>query len=148
MNIFYIYQVLLICTIASARPKRSPVGPLWPDRKIPFAFTNIIEFDFEERDLIRATLKEIQESLSVEGDRCLEFTERTDQKDYILFTEMNGCSSGIGFFPGKNQISLTDECMNKGTIIHEIMHRYLFLSIFDFFNWKKNSYLISFTGLL
>lgn len=123
MNFFSFYQVLFICSIVSARPKRSPVGPLWPIRKIPFAFSNIIEFDFQERDLIRTTLREVQESLKVDGEKCLEFSERIDESDYILFTEMEGCSSGIGYFPGRNLISLNNECMTKGTIIHEIMHR-------------------------
>lgn len=129
MNLFLFCQILFIGSIFSVRPKRSPVGPLWPNRKIPYAFSNIIEFDFEQRDLIRITLSEIQESLKVDGEKCLEFSERIDESDYILFTEMEGCSSGIGYFPGKNLISLNDECMTKGTIIHEIMHRYLFIFI-------------------
>lgn len=123
MNLIHLCQALFLFTIVSARPRRSPVGPLWPGGKVPFAFSNIIEFDFDERDLIRTTLREIQESLSVDGDTCLQFTERINEDDYILFAELDGCSSGIGFFPGKNKISLNNECMSKGTIIHEVMHR-------------------------
>lgn len=103
--------------------KRAAVGPLWPSKKIPYAFSNIIEFDFDERIKIRDALQEIQTSLIVNGDLCIEFVERLNEENYILFTDTGDCSSGIGFFPGKNKISLADECLNTGTIIHEVMHR-------------------------
>lgn len=105
------------------RFKRAPVGPIWPVPQIPYAFSNIIEFDFQDRIKIKSVLKEIEESLSVNGDKCIEFVERINQKDYILFVDKGDCSSGIGYYPGNNKISLSRECLTTGTIIHEVMHR-------------------------
>lgn len=128
LYILLISSLIFFCNCSSLRfnlhkKKRAAVGPLWPDRKIPYAFSNIIEFNFDERIKIKDALKEIQTSLIVDGEICIEFVERINENNYILFTDTGDCSSGIGFFPGKNKISLADECLNTGTIIHEVMHR-------------------------
>jgi hypothetical protein len=103
--------------------KRAAVGPKWSQQKIPFAFSNIIEFDFDDRAKIKWVLQQIQESLSIDGNKCIEFVERTVEKDYILFVDKGDCSSGVGFFPGTNPISLAKKCLDTGTIIHEVVHR-------------------------
>jgi hypothetical protein len=108
----------------AARMKRAALGPLWPTRRIPFTFSNIMEFDFDERNLIKHTLKQVEESLSIEGETCIEFVERENEKDYILFVNEGDCSSSIGYTSGRNNISLADGCMKRGTIIHEVMHRF------------------------
>ena len=115
----------LLSKIAAAvkRVRRGAVGPKWPTKRIPFAFSNIIDFDFDERIVIKNVLKQIQESLAVNGDVCIEFVERTNEKDYILFVDKGDCSSGIGYFTGLNNISINKACFNTGTIIHEVLHR-------------------------
>lgn len=105
------------------RPKRSAVGPIWPQKSIPYAFSNIMEFDFEARALIKQALKEIEESLGINGENCIQFKDRSQEKDFILFVNRGDCSSGIGYFPGVNNISLAENCLTSGTIIHEVMHR-------------------------
>lgn len=126
MKSLIIVIVLAIGLAQSAsirKEKRAAVGPVWSSKKIPYAFSNIIEFDFDDRALIKNVLQQIQESLSVNGEMCIEFVERTNEKDYILFVDKNDCSSGIGFFPGINNISLSKSCIKTGTIIHEVLHR-------------------------
>lgn len=122
LMVLVIVTKLSLC--ASIRERRAAVGPIWVTKQVPFAFSNIIEFDFDDRALIKNVLRQIQDSLSVNGDLCIEFVERTNQKDYILFVDKGDCSSGIGFFSGINNISLTKSCLNTGTIIHEVLHRY------------------------
>lgn len=102
--------------------KRAAVGPTWP-KKIPYAFSNIIEFDFPDRSKIESALARIQESLSINGEDCIQFVPRTNERDYILFVDKGDCSSGIGFYPGINKISLSRSCLVEGIIMHEIMHR-------------------------
>ena len=111
------------------RRARAAVGPIWPQKKIPYAFTNIIEFDFHARDTIKAALREIEESLAINGIDCIQFTERENERDYILFVNKGDCSSGIGYYPGANNVSLAEGCHTTGIIIHEIMHRLLGLKI-------------------
>jgi hypothetical protein len=113
-----------------SRKGRSAVGPLWPNRTaIPYAFIDIMQFDFEDRALIRSTLREVEEILQINGEDCLTFIERKNEPDYISFVNQGDCSSGIGFVKGVNNISLAEGCRSKGTIIHELMHRFLFYTI-------------------
>lgn len=105
--------------------KRAAVEPIWSTKKIPYAFSNIIDFDFEDRNTIKNVLVQIQESLSVNGDLCIEFVERKNEKDYMLFADKGDCSSGIGFFTGINTVSLSKGCLQTGVIIHEVLHRYI-----------------------
>ncbi|CAF0843490.1 unnamed protein product [Brachionus calyciflorus] len=122
----YLTISILLClnlSFCSNINKRSAVGPLWPNKKIPYTFSNIIEFNLNERELIKNALKQLETSLAINGETCLEFIERHNEPDYILFTDNGECSSGIGYFPGKNRISLADDCIKTGTVIHEVMHR-------------------------
>jgi hypothetical protein len=54
----------------------------------------------------------MQESLSVDGDSCVEFVPRNNEKDYILFYDGEDCSSPIGYYPGINKISLSQGMIN------------------------------------
>ena len=103
--------------------KRSPVGPVWPTKKIPYAFSNILEFDFEARVLIERAIKMFEISLAIDGDTCIDFVPRRNESDYILFVDGGDCSSGLGYYKGVNRISLSKYCYQVGTIMHEIMHR-------------------------
>ena len=49
----------------------------------------------------------MQESLNVDGDTCIEFVPRKNEKDYVLFFDGDECSSKIGYQPGANKISLS-----------------------------------------
>lgn len=103
--------------------KRSPVGPVWPTKRIPYSFSNIIEFDFKERVIIEQAIKMFEISLAIDGDVCIEFVPRKNETDYILFVDTGDCSSSLGYYPGQNRISLSKYCYQIGTIMHELMHR-------------------------
>jgi hypothetical protein len=114
----------LVETIKERRNKRAVgSGPTWPTLQIPYAFTNIIEFDFSARSLIDKTLEQVSQSLMVNGNQCIQFVPRKNEKDYILFADRGDCSSSIGYQPGINIISLAKKCLHPGTIIHEVLHR-------------------------
>ncbi len=49
------------------------------------------------------------------------FVERTDEEDYLLFVDSEGCSSRIGKVGGRQSVNLNEYC-KFGTVIHEIMH--------------------------
>lgn len=130
-GVVLIVAALVVGTIVCApverqrqeRRRRAAVGPMWPTKRIPFAFSNIIDFDFEERAIVKSVLRQIEESLSVNGDACIQFVERTNEKDYMLFVDKGDCSSGIGFVAGLNHVSLNRQCLKTGSIIHEVLHR-------------------------
>ena len=126
-------SLMAICLLALAveggRPKRAAVGPVWPTRKIAYQFA--FEYDMTARLQVQATLKQIEKVLEVDGEKCLEFHERDEDKDYILFRNIGNreCSSGIGYFPGINRVSLGYDCLEQGTVMHEIMHRLVRLEL-------------------
>ncbi|KAK3084182.1 hypothetical protein FSP39_009668 [Pinctada imbricata] len=54
---------------------------------------------------------------------CIRFVPRTNEKDYLYFTQIQGCYSNVGRSGGLQEISLMGGCLRrKGTAIHEIMH--------------------------
>ncbi len=67
--------------------KRALIGPVWPTNKIPYAFSDKIEFGFHQRAVIELILKETELLLSVDGDLCIDFVPRIDETDYILFID-------------------------------------------------------------
>ena len=114
---------LFALTVESGRPKRAAVGPIWPTTKIAYQFS--FEYDMTAKLQVEKTLKQIEKILEVDGQKCLQFTERDEEKDYILIRNIGNreCSSGIGYFPGINRVSLGYDCLEPGTVMHEIMHR-------------------------
>lgn len=126
----YFFRTFLVCCVSFLALKTgesesaAAVGITWPVKRIPYAFSNIIEFGFDSRDHITHTLNRMQESLSVNGKRCVEFVPREkNEKDYILFYDGGDCSSSIGYQTGKNRISLARGCRAPGTVMHEMLHR-------------------------
>lgn len=59
------------------------------------------------------------------NETCVQFVERTDEQDYIMFNnDRGGCYSYLGKQGGGQVINFRyPECMRKtGTIQHEMMH--------------------------
>lgn len=114
---------ILLQKINSSRLKRSAVGPIWPSLRIPYSFSNQVDFDIEQRAKIEHILFQIQSILSVANDTCIQFTPREQELDYILFMDNGDCSSSVGYAKGINKISLSKECITTEVVMHEIMHR-------------------------
>jgi len=54
---------------------------------------------------------------------CLRFVpRRRNERAYIHFKTGGGCSSPVGMTGGRNDITLADACLGRGTTIHEIGH--------------------------
>ncbi len=51
----------------------------------------------------------------------IRFVERTNQRDYVYFTDDGGCYSYVGKIGGRQIISIGSNC-SKGNTIHEIGH--------------------------
>ncbi|XP_065666427.1 astacin-like metalloprotease toxin 5 [Hydra vulgaris] len=67
---------------------------------------------------IKSAIKEIHEKT------CIRFKERTNEKDYIQFTNIgwSKCLSYVGRIGGKQELSLTNGCSSHGIALHEILH--------------------------
>lgn len=102
---------------------RNAVGRLnrrWPSGRIPFVIAD--EFDAYEKGLILRAMKTIEESTEVDGKKCIQFINATDEPTRLTFTDEQGCHSSIGYI-GKNQnISLSYGCRIRGIVMHEILH--------------------------
>ena len=115
--------LILIQQVELVRFKRGSVGPAWPTNRIPYAFSNRIDFDVEARSEIEHILWQMQNMLKVNGVKCIEFVPRDNEPDYILFIDNGDCSSSVGFSKGTNRISLSKDCITTEVVMHEMMHR-------------------------
>ena len=119
--------MLTAACIECSRKRRAAVGPTWPTNKIPYMFSNRVDFDLEARGKVEHILLMTQNMLASEGQMCIEFVPREDQTDYILFLDNGDCSSTVGYSKGINRISLSRNCISTEVVMHEIMHKYISL---------------------
>ncbi|XP_063447404.1 zinc metalloproteinase nas-6-like [Mytilus trossulus] len=95
----------------------------WTVNKIPYVFIQN-NYTAEERNFILTTFERV---VSLTG-RCIIFTPRTTEKDYIYIAKAGGCYSEVGRIGGPQVLSIDVHCfryhttMFNGTILHEIMH--------------------------
>lgn len=89
---------------------------LWVDRTIPYEITEAV---VHGKEVILAALKEISDQ------SCLKFVEHKKQRNWIRFVDEGSCFSGVGrtfWREGSQKISLAQACLQKGTIMHEVLH--------------------------
>ena len=129
-NIFVLVVIVFVLRFdgieGKSVSKRAVFGDFWPTTRIPYEFSSWAEFNYKSRRIIEDSIQELENKLKVDGVTCIDFVPRDDEKDYILFVDNGDCSSSVGYVPGKNIISLGRDCIRKPSIIHEIMHRYLY----------------------
>lgn len=53
---------------------------------------------------------------------CLNFVDRSNERDYISFQSFDGCWSYIGVVGGSQYLSIGSGCENMGIVCHEMMH--------------------------
>eukprot|EP00795_Rhopilema_esculentum_P008425 gene8425-14406_t len=90
---------------------------LWRTGIVPYEISYRLR---DEAHLIRDAIEEI------ESKSCLEFVKRkSSDENWIRFEMGEGCSSSVGksyWRMGAQTIILDMPCLEKGTILHEIMH--------------------------
>jgi len=91
----------------------------WGDKKIPYTFG--ATFNSQERRIIDAAIADYS------ANTCIRIVPRTNENDYVEFIKDGGCYSYWGRTGGKQPISLGGGCVQKGIVIHEIMHAAGFL---------------------
>ncbi|XP_052714744.1 uncharacterized protein LOC128188023 [Crassostrea angulata] len=87
---------------------------LWNTRVVPYQFDPL--FRMEDRHIVLDAIADFH------NKTCIKFIPRTTEKDFIIFKQVNGCSSHIGRQGGAQDVSLATDCLKKGTAIHELMH--------------------------
>lgn len=92
----------------------SPHG-LWPQNTVPYIMDSTIEEG--GIDAIREAITDYHQFT------CVKFVPRTTQKNYVKFTQGQGCSSFVGRTArGEQKVNLHRNCWYKGIVIHELKH--------------------------
>ncbi|KAI6177543.1 Metalloendopeptidase [Aphelenchoides bicaudatus] len=87
----------------------------WPNGRIPYSISS--QYTSFGRARIAAALQEYQEKT------CIKFEPKTDADlDYVHVVPEEGCYSMVGKTGGKQPVSIGNGCIQKGIIIHELMH--------------------------
>ncbi|VDM38779.1 unnamed protein product [Toxocara canis] len=87
----------------------------WPDARIPYAIST--QYTSQSRAKIAKAFDEYRRLT------CIKFEPRTDaDRDYIYIFPDDGCYSLVGRVGGKQSVSLSQGCFQKGVILHELMH--------------------------
>ena len=94
----------------------------WDDR-----YDDIVEvpYEIDNGDFSSSQVQKIKQAIKTLGDRSkvVKFVPRNGQSDYLYVMQGSGCSSFVGRFGGKQEISLAGKCASStGIIQHEFMH--------------------------
>jgi hypothetical protein len=60
--------------------------------------------------------------ITLETDNCIKFQETNQADQYIEIIKGRGCYAVLGAYRRGQQLSLPNDCLDTGTIIHEILH--------------------------
>lgn len=86
----------------------------WPNGRVPYSLSS--QYGPNSRATIAAAMDEYAKRT------CVRFVPRTSERDYIFITPDDGCYSLVGRDGGRQILSLDNGCIEKGIIIHELMH--------------------------
>jgi hypothetical protein len=68
-------------------------------------------------------MREIEDQTSYYDQSCIIFSERSNETNFIKIIDSFGCYSEVGMQGREQVLSLNKtKCLNKGIIIHELMH--------------------------
>ncbi|GMT35826.1 hypothetical protein PFISCL1PPCAC_27123 [Pristionchus fissidentatus] len=88
---------------------------LWPNGRIPYALSS--QYSSYSRSLIASSMQEYA------ANTCVQWVPKTDQdQNYVYIMPDRGCYSMVGKMGGRQTLSLGSGCIQKGIIIHEMMH--------------------------
>jgi hypothetical protein len=60
--------------------------------------------------------------ITEETNGCIRFQETSQPQKYIEFIKDGGCYATLGASYKRQPLSLDNDCLDRGTIIHEILH--------------------------
>ncbi|KAI1702753.1 astacin (Peptidase family m12A) domain-containing protein [Ditylenchus destructor] len=87
----------------------------WPNGRIPYTISK--QYTSYGRDKIADAIADYQKRT------CIQFVPKTTtDTDYVHILPDDGCYSLVGKVGGRQPVSLGDGCIQKGIIIHELMH--------------------------
>ncbi|KAM3723036.1 Zinc metalloproteinase nas-4 [Dirofilaria immitis] len=88
----------------------------WPNAEIPYALSS--RYGAYSRSVIAKAMKKFHDI------SCVRFVPRVynQHDDYIYIFPHDGCYSFVGRSGGRQPVSLEANCIQSGTIIHELMH--------------------------
>lgn len=79
------------CVQFGLRSMNAPQSRRWPSKRIPYTFTDLVDFKPFARSQIEAVLREIERLLTVSGNKCIEFDQKdSNDQSYILFMKKEG----------------------------------------------------------
>uniref|UniRef100_A0A0N5AIE8 Metalloendopeptidase n=1 Tax=Syphacia muris TaxID=451379 RepID=A0A0N5AIE8_9BILA len=88
---------------------------MWTDARIPYTISS--QYSSYSRSKIAEAIEEYRRLT------CIDFAPKSAaDQDYIHIVPDDGCYSLVGRVGGKQPVSLGDGCIQKGIIIHELMH--------------------------
>uniref|UniRef100_A0A0M3IJB1 Metalloendopeptidase n=1 Tax=Ascaris lumbricoides TaxID=6252 RepID=A0A0M3IJB1_ASCLU len=88
----------------------------WPDGVVPYTLSS--QYGPYSRSVIAKAMQIYHEKT------CVKFVPRdpSTHRDYIYIQPDDGCYSLVGRTGGRQPLSLDSECIQTGTIVHELMH--------------------------
>uniref|UniRef100_A0A914X8T1 Metalloendopeptidase n=1 Tax=Plectus sambesii TaxID=2011161 RepID=A0A914X8T1_9BILA len=86
----------------------------WPGAVIPYTIST--QYSSGARSIIADAMNQFALS------SCIKIIPRTTQTDYIHIMPDDGCYSYVGKNGGRQVLSLDDGCIDRGVIMHELMH--------------------------
>nr|CAD2187523.1 unnamed protein product [Meloidogyne enterolobii] len=88
---------------------------LWNNARIPYALSS--QYSSYSRSVIASAMQEYAKHT------CIQWTPRTAMdRDYVYIVPERGCYSMVGRTTDRQILSLGNGCIQKGIIIHEMMH--------------------------
>ncbi|GIY20493.1 astacin-like metalloprotease toxin 1 [Caerostris darwini] len=85
----------------------------WPNAAVPYVIDQAL---LAHSDVILKGMKNYHDNT------CVRFVPRTTEKDYVNIYQGGKCSSAVGRVGGQQNLSLGNECLVVGTVIHELGH--------------------------
>ncbi|GIX84269.1 zinc metalloproteinase nas-8 [Caerostris extrusa] len=85
----------------------------WPNAKVPYVI---------DQALLNHSAVILKGMKNYHDHTCARFVPRTTKKDYVKIFQGDGCHARVGRAGGQQTLSLGDECLYVGTVIHELGH--------------------------
>lgn len=93
----------------------------WPLGLVYYSIDTSATSNFSSTDL--REIKYAMDSISMFTSNCIRFIPRKTEKNYVWIISHSGCYSYVGMIGGAQNLSLQrNGCVNKGTIMHELLH--------------------------